>query len=230
MFDFQGETIDFEEAKRQWTLYYDLSTANMKSHEKYQKTLIEIAAQHPLKGGTKPETSFAQRLDMGISLYREMRASGMECKIYVPGSLHLGDNISLSRAGKDYLLASSQIDEKDIIDEEINDFIKAGEGVYNSADECFVASKLFLENDYKNLVCVCSANQMLRKKLFYIRFGILPTIWAVPDDSFHSEINEIFDAIPYVLFRDNNWQSKYCEQAIRTRIERKPGYHKPDVK
>lgn len=233
MFDFQEEKdkIDFQQTKMQWGEYYDIAFKNMKAHEKYSnRVLIEIAAQHPLKNGKNPDVSFAKRLDKGISLYQELRANGKDCKIYVPGSIHNGDIVSLSRAGKEYLVASGKVAETDVFDETINDFVKNGEGVYNSADECLVASKLFLEGQYGNLICVCSANQLLRKKLFYIRFGVVPDIWAVPDDSFHSDIGEIFDAIPFVLFKDHDWQSKESEQAIRTRKERKPGYIKPNGK
>ena len=230
MFDFQKDKINFEQAKAQWTRYYNLAVKNMKMHEKCSnKILIEIAAQHPLLDGIKPSMSFVQRLDRGLSLYQEMRANGAECNIYVPGSIHIGDHISLSRAGIQYLLSSGQIAKKDIIDDSANERIKGEQGVYNSADECFVASKLFLEGNYKGLICVCSANQLLRKKLFYIRFGVIPSMWSVPDDSFHSDIDEIFDAIPNVLFKDNDWQQKYSEQAVRTRLERKPGYIKPDM-
>ena len=74
------------------------------------------------------------------------------------------------------------------------------------------------------LHCVCSANQMLRKKLFYFRFGVIPQMWAIPDDSFHSDIGEVFESIPDVLLHDADWQKHTSRHFIRTRQERMPGW------
>ncbi len=213
--------------KQMWSDYYEAAVTNMKTHEGCgDKVLIEIAAQHPLIDGEKPGPAFELRLDEGIRLYRQLKEKGCSCKIYIPGSLHNGDHISLSHAGIEYIKNTNKVDPEDILEETADHSIKGDDGVYNSADECYVASQLFLHGDYRDLWCVCSANQMMRKKLFYIRFGVIPMVRTVPDDAFHSDIDEIFDSIPSLLYEDNNWQDPFSDHALRTRKERMPDFDK----
>lgn len=100
-------------------------------------------------------------------------------------------------------------------------------GVYNSADECFVASYFFNleEEQFGELICVCSPNQVARKTLFYLENGVMPQVYSVPvDKMFHNIVGEVFDQIPYILLKDHNWQSSDSKEANRTRCERMPGY------
>ena len=103
-------------------------------------------------------------------------------------------------------------------------------GVYNSADECWIASQYFLEpeNGFSELCCVCSPNQAMRKSLLYLAQGILPMVYTVPVPSmFHRIVGEIYDAVPYVLFDDPDWQGPDSAEALRTRRERMPGFREP---
>jgi hypothetical protein len=64
---------------------------------------------------------------------------------------------------------------------------------------------------------------MLRKKLFYLAFGVVPRFITVPDiDDFHDDIHEIFTAIPNVLYRDHTWQDEDSVFGRRAREERIP--------
>lgn len=210
----------------QWEAWYASAQRRMARRKKQNNgtDLIEIAAQHPLKDGKTPDTAYRQRLDFGIDLYEKLKAQGHHVEIYVPGSIHIPDTVSLSAAGITYLKESGRIDETDILDEEINQEYKGEDGVYNSADECYVAAEIYKDGEYTDLHCVCSANQMLRKKLFYFRFGVIPQMWALPDDSFHNDIGEIFESIPDVLLNDADWQKKESRHFTRTREERMPGW------
>ena len=205
----------YQQAKQQTELHRVLHPAQV---------LIEIAAQHPLKDGNTPGTAFRMRLDAGIRLYQELCAAGKTCKIYVPGSLHKGDDVSLSSAGISYLQQSGAVSPEDILPELINTSVKGADGVYNSADECFTAAKLYLNGAFGELHCVCSANQMLRKTLFYWHFGVIPMMHAVPDDSFHDSLYEIFEGVPGVLLDDHGWQDPASYHFRRTRAERMPGF------
>ena len=220
------EDKELKEARPQWEAWYASAERRMARRKKKDSgiDLIEIAAQHPLKNGKTPDTAYQQRLDFGIELYQRLKAQGRQVEIYVPGSVHIPDTVSLSAAGITYLKESGKIDEADILDEEINTEYKGKDGVYNSADECYVAAEIYKDGDYTDLHCICSANQMLRKKLFYFRFGVIPQMWALPDDSFHSDIGEIFESIPDVLLNDADWQKKESRHFIRTREERMPGW------
>lgn len=190
--------------------------------------LIEVAAQHPLRG-ERPNREFEARLKCAVRLYKKlMQMDNKErvVKIYVPGSKHKfngkTDPISLSAAGKAYLV-SQGIPAEDIFGDEANDQYKREDGVYNSADECYVASELFKAGNYGCLFCICSPAQTMRKTLFYYEFGILPQCISVPTQKmFHSVIDELFDAIPNVLYRDHDWQDKTKEAFIESREERKP--------
>jgi hypothetical protein len=51
-------------------------------------------------------------------------------------------------------------------------------------------------------------------------------MWAIPDDSFHNDIEEIFTSIPDVLVNDPSWQDPSSFHFVRTRKERKPDWKK----
>lgn len=196
--------------------------------KKGRHQLIEVAAQHPLQSNGEPEDEFAARLDRAAALYQELCKQDPGVKIYVPGSVHcfMGepDICSLSCAGKKYLIQKG-IPEDAILGEEENHKYKGDEGVYNTADECFVASQIFVNGNFRKLHCICSPNQLLRKKLFYMVFGVIPYFYTVSTDEMaHDDIYEIFHSIPNILLNDHDWQGPDSADGNRTRRERNPKY------
>ena len=189
-------------------------------------TLIEIAAQHPLKKDGTPGREFEARLKYGLNLYNELKAKGEVVKIYIPGSLHMYngvvDKTSLSSSGKTYLLMHN-VSEEDVYADEMNAKYKGEDGVYNTADECYVASKIFFDEEYTKLISVCSPNQIARKTLYYIEFGVIPNCYSVPvDNAFHDVVEEVFETIDNVLYRDHNGQDRNSDVFVKSREERKP--------
>ena len=217
-----------DSAKEYWTNKYNLAKANMEARgEVYDSVLIEVAAQHPLFHKTEPGEEFRKRLDKAIELYREFTDQGISVSIYVPGSRHkyngIADDISLSLAGCNYL-KSKGIPEHVLLGDEINIKYKGDDGVYNSADECYAASKVFDDGEYAKLICVCSPNQIARKTMLYMEFGCLPVCYGVTTKKmYHSNmVNEIFNSLNVVLYFDHSWQDKSSSLYSFFRDERKP--------
>lgn len=214
-------------AKAYWEKKYAAAKQTMSTRsELYEDVLIEVAAQHPLHKRKVPGEEFRRRLDTAMEIGAKYEELGCNVMYYVPGSRHrhngISDLVSLSKAGCDYLRRKG-IPEEQILGEDANEQYKGGEGVYNSADECFVASRIFLEGEYERLICVCAPNQVFRKTLFYIEFGVLPQCYSVPADSmFHSALGEIFDSLPGVLYSDHTWQDPQSEAFRNARAERVP--------
>ena len=186
--------------------------------------LIEVASQHPLFEGDKPNIEFANRLDFAIGLLATLKTDNV--KIYVPGSRHsfngIDDKISLSLAGKNYLV-SKGIDENSILSEEANEKYKGDSGVYNSADECYVASEIFKNGDFGTLISICSPNQVMRKTFNYIEFGVLPLCYGIPSaNMFHDVVSEYFNSLNETVFGDHSWQDETSEAFINSRKERRP--------
>lgn len=151
----------------------------------YKKVLIEVAAQHPLKKGKFPGEEYAKRLDIACELM------GEDVYIYLPGSLHVPDEVSLNEAGREYLLKKGISGDRIIITE--------GE-VYNSTDECKIASRILVENKFAELICICSPAQLMRKALSYISFGVYPSFRVAScDELFHSYVEEVTRNIPILL-------------------------------
>ena len=211
-------------AKAEWNKYFTHAQENMQLHQGYPRELIEIAAQHPLSNGKEPDTVFKARLDEGIRLYEKLKQSGKSPVIYVPGDIHIPDQYSLSKAGVEYILSTGRVPAEDLLGEDMNRKYKGEHGVYNSADECFTAAQIFLNGDFCRLHCVCSDSQAMRKKLFYWRFGVLPMIYTIPDDSYHNAFNETFSSVPSIIFSDPDWQDPDSVHYKRTRLDRKPGF------
>lgn len=217
--------------RQQWEKKVEESQLYMMSHQIYNDVLIEVAAQHPLLADGMPKLEFQKRLDRAIELYHTLKAEVDDRKvhIYIPGSIHNPDEISLSSAGKRYLLKNG-IPENDILGDDENQMYKGELGVYNSADECYVSAQIFKNGTYRLIYSVCSSNQILRKQLFYLQFGVLPMFNVVPTDPIelknasHDLLYEVFEALPDVLYRDHDWQNPDSLDAIRTRKDRKPGY------
>ena len=219
--------LEEDTAREQWTAM--ARKAQLATSEKLASgdgVLIEAAAQHPLLKSGRPAPEFRARLDRAAELYDELTGQGEEVTIYVPGILHChkgrADSVSLSEAGTAYLKAKG-IPADALLGDDANRKYKGAQGVYNSADECFVAAQLFFEGDYSKLYCVCSPGQMMRKKLFYMAFGVMPWFVTVPTASqAHDDIYELFSAIPDVIYRDHTWQSPNSRNGNRTRDDRMP--------
>lgn len=170
----------------------------------YKKILIEVAAQHPLREGKFPGEEYAKRLDIACELIDE------DTYIYLPGSLHIPDEMPLSEAGKEYLLKKGVPEDRLIITED---------EVYNSTDECKVAFRILVENEFAELICICSPAQLMRKALSYISFGVYPSFKiASCDELFHSYVEEATRNIPILL----NGGKELEREKERLCEERKP--------
>lgn len=214
-----------EELYTKWQGLYKKAKNNMHLAKEKSGVLIEVAAQHPLINGEKPNEEFEKRLLLAIQLFNEETAKGKDVYIYVPGSIHMDngvvDKVSLSEAGKHFLIEHG-ISEKNIFADDMNDKYKGEVGVYNSTDECYVASKIFEDMNFGEIHCVCSSGQMMRKILSYIRFGYVPYMHTVScDEMYHDYIDEIFKYIP-ILLEDENALQGESDEADRLRKLRKP--------
>lgn len=170
----------------------------------YKKILVEVAAQHPLKEGKFPGEEYAKRLDIACELIDE------DTYIYLPGSLHIPDEMPLSEAGKEYLLKKGVPEDRIITTED---------EVYNSTDECEIASRILIENEFAELICICSPAQLMRKALSYISFGVYPSFKiASCDELFHSYVEEAIRNIPILL----NGGKELEREKERLCEERKP--------
>lgn len=187
--------------------------------------LIEVAAQHPLHKGL-PGEEFRRRLDAAIELKNRLVKNGYIVKLYVPGSVHKYNNVidpvSLSKAGCDYLMAKG-VEPDAILGESMNQKYKGSAGVYNTADECYVAASVFKEGKYAELYSVCSPNQIPRKTLYYIAHGVVPLCISVPmDNMFHSMVDELFGGVENVVLRDHDGQDPRSSVYRKSRAERRP--------
>lgn len=170
----------------------------------YKKILIEVAAQHPLREGKFPGEEYAKRLDIACELIDE------DTYIYLPGSLHIPDEMPLSEAGKEYLLKKGVPEDRIITTED---------EVYNSTDECEIASRILIENEFAELICICSPAQLMRKALSYISFGVYPSFRiASCEELFHSYVEEATRNIPILL----NGGKELEREKERLCEERKP--------
>ena len=197
---------------------------HMKSHQHTsKKILIEIAAQHPLDQGLYPNEEFKKRLDAALHIYKKMGKDNVW--FYVPGSVHkyngITDKISLSVAGENYLIKQG-IERTHIFAEAANTKYKGNHGVFNSADECFVSSKIFNDNNFSKLICVCSPYQTMRKTFYYLEFGIIPICYGIPGENmYHDVITEYFGSLYDTVYEDHNWQDENSSAFLESRRERK---------
>ena len=220
----------FSEYKK-WTKKFNDAKTFMESRKNGNRILIEVAAQHPLVDGEKPNEEFEKRLLFAIELFKQETKKGNYVEFYVPGSLHqyngVPDKIELCEAGTKFLVDNG-IDKNLVHGHDLNEKYKGNLGVYNSADECYVASQYFKDNNFNLLYSVLSPAQMYRKTLFYIEFGVLPLNFTAPTSkTFHNYIEEMFTHIPNVLFEDNSWQEMYeGSPALENRKDRNPNFKK----
>ena len=197
--------------------------------------LIEVAAQHPLIDGTRPDPEFVARLQRGTELYRQSLAAGRTAEIYVPGSRltdsGVADKITLSAAGTRFLIEQG-IPAAAVHGDDLNDRYKGPDapqpGVYCSADECFVAACYWRDGGFGRLLSVVSAGQLLRKMLHFIEFGVYPLMYSAPTlEAAHDPVVEALAMIPDVLFQDASLQAVDSVRAIAFRQSRMPGYLTP---
>lgn len=219
--------LERDTARKYWKEKYTIAKTNMEDcYRQYDCALIEVAAQHPLKRGNQPGPEFSRRLDMALKIHEQLKQENIDSYFYIPGSRHrhkgTNDLISLSAAGAQYLLEKGVAPEL-IYGEEMNQKYKGADGVYNSADECYVASSIFHDGNFDQLICVCSPNQVMRKTLFYIEFGICPQCYSVPAERmFHNVLDELFDSLEKVIYQDHSWQDPNSETFQYYRQERMP--------
>lgn len=209
-----------------WEKKFKAAIKLIEVRQAIKKVLIEIASQHPLVNGIYPNEEFSQRLLSGKQLYQENINKGMEVEIYVPGSRHkekgIEDKISLSEAGNNFLIKSG-VPQTILHGDDLNIRYKGGEGVYNSADECFITSSYYKESNFGQILVVCSPVQALRKMLHYIWFGVIPLIYTAPTvKTYHNYLQEAYDLIPYIRDVDPSLQGKDSLLADLSRKERKP--------
>lgn len=221
----EEESVYNEEQFTHWTQLLHAAQERMKQADISDGLLIEVAAQHPLVEGMYPNAEFSARLDAAAERYRRERMNGYAVKVYVPGSRHrydgISDDISLSQAGSRYL-EDIGIPSCDIYGDEANQRVKGDSGVFNSSDECYVATCLFNELGFGCIASYCSPAQLMRKTLRYIQFGIIPDMYSVPcEHMFHNYVDEVFLHIP-TLIKDGTGLQSDSGEAMRLRNERIP--------
>lgn len=213
-----------EEAKEYWYEKQQQAQQAMEGHRECNGILIECASK-VLEDGLHPDSEFRARLDRTIELYHKLCQENEVVHIYVPGSLHkengVSDQCTLSTAGRRYLIERG-IPDVIILGDRENEQYKGNEGVLNSADECFVASRIFFDGKYRELHCVCSPIQVTRKWFYYLEFGLVPLIHSVPvvDSDVMDIVTEQLRGTENVIYNDHNAQSHDSEVWINSRKER----------
>ena len=213
-----------EEAKEYWYEKQRLAQQAMEGHRECNGILIECASK-VLEDGLHPDSEFRARLDRTIELYHKLCQENEVVHIYVPGSLHkengISDQCTLSTAGRRYLIERG-IPDVIILGDRENEQYKGNEGVLNSADECFVVSRIFFDGKYRELHCVCSPIQVTRKWFYYLEFGLVPLIHSVPvvDSDVMDIVTEQLRGTENVIYNDHNAQSHDSEVWINSRRER----------
>ena len=135
------------------------------------------------------------------------------------------DKVSLSEAGQKYLMGNKQVSPEDIYGEDQNEKYRGTDGVYNSADECFVASQIWKDEGFSELFCICSPMQSMRKTAHYIAFGVFPSVFTCPSpELFHDYVYEMLTGLPHVLYEDPYLDPKESKLAREHRMNRKPGF------
>ena len=193
-------------------------------HKETKKVLIEVAAIHPLING-KPGKEFEEHLEKAIELYNEELEKGNNPIIYVPGSLHYVidqktgkpavDSQPLSEAGKKYLLKHG-IREESIKANIANLDIKREDGVYNSGDECYIATQIAKDENCGRIISVVSPVQLYRKALFYQEFGYNPELYATgSEETNHNYVGELFWSLYITYMNDQDWQTGFLSYLTR---------------
>lgn len=209
-----------------WAAQATLAREAMLSSPSTRRALIEVAAQHPLVENTVPGEEFSARLDRGVELAKELTQEGWAVSMYVPGSRHQEgssvDSISLSEAGTAYL-RSRVPHGVSVHGDDLNDRYLPDSGVFGSADECFVTAEFFREGSFERLLAIVSPQQLPRKLLHYIAFGVEPLLHTAPvRQPYHRIVHELTISVPEVLTQDPRAQGPNSPIAARLRKSRRP--------
>lgn len=214
-----------EEARKYWQEKQRKANETMLAHQKYGGALIEVASM-VLEDGLNPNPEFKARLDAAVELYHRLCEDYQLVHIYVPGSLHRtgdkSDKCSLSEAGCRYLQKRG-IPADVLFGNEMNIRYKGEDGVFNSADECFVTAQIFIDGHYKELHCCCSPIQVTRKWFYYLEFGVEGLIHSVPfaGSDVMDIVTEQLRGVENVIYNDHSAQRHDSEVWINSRLERK---------
>jgi len=196
------------------------------------RMLLVVAAQHPLVDGRTPNEEFQARLLAGAARAKELAAQGMVVEIYIPGSRHMDggiiDDISLAQAGGDFLAAEGGLpDGVTVRGDELNEYYKGKDGVYNSGDEAFVATSYFKDSPaFGGIEVFVGPMQEERWELHAVGNGVAPTFHAITPPSgetFHGKPSSAESKmIAYTRRLDPTWQGAKSFMARTTRLLRKP--------
>jgi len=217
-------------SKEEADTYWKETAESIRNTGDNTKVIIEVAATHPLING-QPSKEFADRLKTAIQLYQTEIAKQNEVIIYIPGSKHsiskngilVEDAKSLSSAGKEFLLQNG-IPDQNIVADDANQKYKGDDGVYNSGDECYVATQLAKDMNCGRIISIVSPVQIYRKFLFYQEFGYNPEMYAVPTEKLaHNYVGETFWSLYITYMKDHNWQTDFL--SYLTRKERDKNYY-----
>lgn len=204
--------------------YYWEDRSKSSIHYETKNILIEVSAIHPLING-KPGLEFQEHLIQAIELYNIEKSKCNNPIIYVPGSLHYIinpqthtpqlDEQPLSEAGKQFLIEHG-IPESDIRANMINIDVKGEDGVYNSSDECYVATQIAREENIGRIISIVSPVQLYRKALFYQEFGYNPEMYATGSkETAHNYIGEMFWSLYITYMNDQDWQTGFLSYLTR---------------
>jgi len=149
------------------------------------------------------------------------------------------DKVTLSAAGVTYLV-SKGIPAEILHGDDLNDRYKGigsgapHQGVYCGADECFVTSQYYKDNEkFGQLFCVASPIQAQRKRLHYVDFEVRPRIITAQSSSyFHNAAREVGHNLLDVLKikPDPSFQKADTLIAFEFRRDRWPGYAAAEIK
>jgi hypothetical protein len=180
------------------------------------KILIEVAAQHPLRG-SEPN---GERRPARTGDWTSPVVEGHEVEIYVPGSRHqhngVADPISLSAAGVGYL-TSRGIPRGCLHGDDLNERFAASTGVYCSMDECRVTAEYFRAGQFDRLIAILGPYQVFRKAFHYFENLVSPEIHAVSDP-----VREFFAFAALAAIKNDGDGHTYDDLVATWRRERKP--------
>jgi hypothetical protein len=216
--------------REEWEQRKEAAYKLMEERRNIPTVLIEVSSQHQLRQGLYPGEEYAARLDVGIELYHKAKKQGLKPTIEVLGSRHregdIEDKRTLSIAGKEYLVERG-IPAEDIHGDDLIERYKgpdhAWPGAYNSADEAYIASRYFIEENFGHLWTVIAPAQLHRKMLHYIWLGTMPLAYSAPlDHGYHDFVREAFDFIPFTIHEDPGHQEPGSRAAKSSRERRMP--------
>jgi hypothetical protein len=208
-----------------WARKREEAMTLIESRREIPRVLLEISSQHNLVNG-KPNEEYVLRLERGIELYHVFLGQGLSVEILTLGSVHKPDTVSLTEAGERYLRERG-VPSKILRGEELIERYKGKNapwpGIYNSADEAFVAASYFKDEGFGQLHSIAGSAQAHRKALHYLWFGVLPQMHGIPSPNAHHDfLKEAADYFPFVLGVDPGHQESDSPAAGRSRRERQP--------